>query len=150
MKTKDKVFEMRTVRKMTYSKIAKELGISKTTVIYHSKRMGTTGVLTEKLTEEQMKTNARNRLKDYRKRQKEKAVEYKGGKCEKCGYNKCITALEFHHKDPDEKEFSFSKYANNSWDKVQPELDKCALLCANCHREEHERLRCVSPHADNV
>jgi 5-methylcytosine-specific restriction endonuclease McrA len=136
---------------MSYSAIAKELGISKTSVVYHSKRLGTTGNLNEKITENQRKKNAYNRLKDYRIRQKEKAVEYKGGKCCKCGYDKCITALEFHHRNPEEKEFSFSSYSNNAWKNISKELDKCDLLCANCHRELHEELnRGVSPHADNV
>ena len=59
----------------------------------------------------------------------------------KCGYNKCLAAMEFHHRDPSEKEFAFSRYRNTSWDKnkdtVLTELDKCDLLCANCHREQH-------------
>lgn len=66
------------------------------------------------------------------------AVEYKGGKCQKCGYNKCIAALEFHHLDPTQKEFSIgNKGYTRSWDKIQQELDKCILVCANCHREIH-------------
>jgi len=64
------------------------------------------------------------------------AIDYKGGKCIVCGYNKCTWALEFHHIDPKEKEFSISdKGYTRSWDKVKIELDKCVLLCANCHRE---------------
>ena len=43
-----------------------------------------------------------------RRELKHKLVEYKGGKCEKCGYNKCIGALEFHHINEDEKSFSFN------------------------------------------
>lgn len=71
---------------------------------------------------------------------KELAVEYKGGKCEKCGYNKYIGALEFHHLNPNEKDFGIaSKGYTNSWERVKKELDKCILLCANCHREEHKK-----------
>jgi len=73
-----------------------------------------------------------------RRRQKvmKMAIDYKGGKCIVCGYNKCTWALEFHHIDPKEKEFSISdKGYTRSWDKVKIELDKCVLLCANCHRE---------------
>lgn len=71
---------------------------------------------------------------------KEKAVEYKGGKCELCGYDKCIDALEFHHKNPDEKDFQISRDGySNKWETVVKELDKCMLLCANCHRELHSR-----------
>jgi hypothetical protein len=69
-----------------------------------------------------------------------KAVEYKGGKCEHCGYDKCNSALEFHHKDPNEKDISLAKYRKVGIESFKPELDKCILLCANCHREEHYRL----------
>ena len=62
-----------------------------------------------------------------------------GGKCEICGYNKNIAALEFHHKNPDEKEFQIDarKFANCDIHKLEKELDKCMILCANCHREIH-------------
>ena len=73
-----------------------------------------------------------------REKIKELAVEYKGGKCEKCGYDKCIDALEFHHLEPSEKDFSLSeKGYTRSREKVKKELDKCILVCANCHRELH-------------
>lgn len=69
-------------------------------------------------------------------------VEYLGGSCEHCGYNKCFAALEFHHIDPDQKDFGIGqKGYTRSFEKVKIELDKCILLCANCHREEHVRLR---------
>ena len=69
---------------------------------------------------------------------KEKCVEYKGGKCELCGYNKYIGALEFHHKDPTKKDLQISKVRGRSFtDKIKKELDKCQILCCNCHREIH-------------
>lgn len=72
---------------------------------------------------------------------KKMAIDYKGGCCSKCGYNKCESALEFHHLDPSEKDFGIgSKGYTRSWEKVKKELDKCVLLCANCHRETHELL----------
>lgn len=78
------------------------------------------------------------------KRQREfkfKCLEYKGGKCEFCDYSKCVSALEFHHVNPDEKDFSISHIKALKFDHVvKEELDKCILLCVNCHREEHERL----------
>ena len=68
-------------------------------------------------------------------------VNYKGGKCEHCNYDKCISALEFHHLDKNKKEFSISHRRSYSFDEdIVKELDKCILLCANCHREEHDRL----------
>jgi len=73
-----------------------------------------------------------------RKKLKKMSVEYKGGKCERCGYDKYIGALDFHHIDPSTKDSDISgKKQTASWEKVKKELDKCILLCANCHREEH-------------
>ncbi len=73
-----------------------------------------------------------------RKKLREKAVEYKGGKCMICGYSRCQAALDFHHLDANEKEFGISKDGiTRSWKKVQKELDKCVLICSNCHREVH-------------
>ena len=75
-----------------------------------------------------------------------KAIEYKGGCCSICKYSKCISALEFHHLDPTQKEFGISsKGYTRSWDKVKEELDKCILVCANCHREIHESQRQSNP-----
>ena len=69
------------------------------------------------------------------------AIEYKGEKCCKCGYDKCVDALEFHHLDPTQKDFGIaSKGYTRSWDKVKTELDKCILVCSNCHREIHDGL----------
>lgn len=66
-------------------------------------------------------------------------IDSKGGKCEYCGYNKNIAALDFHHLNPDEKEFSLDKrtLGNKSMEKILKEANKCKLLCSNCHREEH-------------
>lgn len=71
------------------------------------------------------------------RRNKIKAVEYKGGKCWQCGYNKCIEALEFHHRNPTNKDKDFIRCKSWSWERMKNELDKCELLCANCHRETH-------------
>lgn len=72
---------------------------------------------------------------------KEMAVQYKGGRCCICGYKKFIGALEFHHLNPKEKDFSISlKGYTKGWGTVKAELDKCILVCANCHREIHAGL----------
>ena len=72
---------------------------------------------------------------------KQVLVDYKGGKCELCGYNKCLGALEFHHLNPNEKEFEISKKnLNNNTvtiEDLKKEADKCILVCANCHAELH-------------
>jgi hypothetical protein len=67
---------------------------------------------------------------------KQQCVDYKGGRCSVCGYDKCLPALEFHHVDPSQKETKIG--ANfSTFKKAKPELDKCILVCANCHRELH-------------
>lgn len=65
----------------------------------------------------------------------------RGGKCECCGYNKNLAALEFHHRNPEEKEFQVDAraFSNHSLEKLERELEKCSLLCANCHRERHNQ-----------
>ena len=69
------------------------------------------------------------------------AIAYKGGKCQCCGYDKCVQALEFHHIDPTQKDFGLgAKGYTRSWDKNKEELDKCIMVCANCHREIHYNI----------
>lgn len=66
-----------------------------------------------------------------------KAIEYKGGKCILCGYMRCKEGLEFHHLEPEHKDFSISHRINLGWYQIKTELDKCVLVCATCHREVH-------------
>jgi DNA-binding transcriptional ArsR family regulator len=71
-----------------------------------------------------------------------KCVEYKGGVCVECGYDSYYGALEFHHLNPEEKDFEISKLKCLTFDKkVTNELDKCILLCNRCHREVEGGVR---------
>lgn len=75
-------------------------------------------------------TKRRRRIKIF-------AIEHKGGKCQICGYNRCVGALDLHHYKG-EKKFLISTDAYlHSWTDIKEELNKCILLCANCHRELH-------------
>jgi predicted HNH restriction endonuclease len=75
-----------------------------------------------------------------RKKIRKLAIDYKGGRCQICGYDRCIEALEFHHLDSNGKDFGISDRGyTRSWEKIKKELDKCLLLCANCHREIHHK-----------
>lgn len=86
-----------------------------------------------------------------RNKLKQLAIEYKGGSCELCGYDKCVGALTFHHLDPNEKDFGISKSGHTrSWARLKVELDKCAMLCANCHAEVHSGLAVIHRVAPGV
>lgn len=68
-------------------------------------------------------------------------LDYKGVECNRCGYNKCQSALEFHHTDSSVKMFSINtnriRYINELDEYLKNELDKCEVLCSNCHNNEH-------------
>lgn len=64
-------------------------------------------------------------------------IEYKGGKCVICKYDKYFGSLDFHHIDPDQKDYEISANWKKSKEEVAKELDKCILICSNCHREIH-------------
>lgn len=72
-------------------------------------------------------------------RRKLKLIELLGGKCQSCGYNKCTRALSFHHIKPEDKLFNLDirNISGTTWDKIIKEVEKCQLLCLNCHQELH-------------
>ena len=86
-----------------------------------------------------------NRLQSYKAQQnrgrnrKLELVRLNGDKCGRCGYNKNLSALEFHHRDPGSKKFQLDlrSLSNRSWAKILNEAQKCDLVCSNCHKEIH-------------
>ena len=80
----------------------------------------------------------------WRQRTKLRAIAYKGGSCQNCGYDKSVRALQFHHLIPGEKDFNISR-ASKSWQSIKKELEKCLLLCSNCHAEVHEGIINLAP-----
>ena len=89
--------------------------------------------------------NSNHKHNDYKAQKlrrfnrKRRFVLLKGGSCEKCGYDKNLTSLSFHHRDPSKKDFSLSARELGMYkeDRLLIEVNKCDLLCANCHMEEH-------------
>ena len=82
-------------------------------------------------------------ISDYQDRVRKKVAELKMERgCAECGYNKCARALEFHHNEGESKEFSIGGLRRNgrSWQRVLAEVEKCTVLCSNCHRELHDAL----------
>lgn len=77
----------------------------------------------------------------WRRRLKATLVAEAGGKCVRCGYDRCVAALHFHHRNPDEKSFGVSASGlTRSATSVREEVKKCDLLCANCHAEVEVEL----------
>lgn len=74
---------------------------------------------------------------DRFKRRKTEAVEYLGGRCADCGGAFHPSVFEFHHRDPSQKDLTGNGIKRGAWARVVSELDKCDLLCANCHRLRH-------------
>jgi predicted transcriptional regulator len=74
---------------------------------------------------------------------KSKMIDYKGGKCVDCNLDskdvhQCV--FDFHHLDPKEKDPNWNRIMFQKWDKIEKELDKCVLLCSNCHRTKHAEI----------
>lgn len=70
-------------------------------------------------------------------------IEQKGGCCERCGYKKSRRVLTFHHENPSEKKFGFSinELWSRTWTSILEEVEKCTLLCMNCHAEVEEEIK---------
>ena len=86
-----------------------------------------------------------NRYQSYAAQQRRgrsrkiRLLKTKGSRCKRCGYKRNFAALEFHHLEPDQKAFQLDlrSLSNRRWSAILTEVDKCMLLCANCHAEEH-------------
>lgn len=72
-----------------------------------------------------------------RKDLKDRIVQHLGGKCIRCGYDRCTAALDVHHLDATQKEFALKGSDLRKWGTLLKELNKCVLLCSVCHREVH-------------
>lgn len=114
-------------------KVAKELSVSHKNIRKHITINRT------KQTEEERKKSIVNHVNKNRKKKKQELVEYKGGCCQVCGYDKSLNVLQFHHINPNEKDFGVGG-KNYSLERMKKEVDKCILLCANCHIEIHEEI----------
>lgn len=120
---KDQILKLHAEGK-TYIQICEILGCAKSTVSYHCN------------------PNVKKNFLNYRNKNRKKAMfELKqsfGGKCNRCGYSKCLAALQFHHLDRNTKEGIVSRMINQfGIASAKKEAEKCELICANCHAEEH-------------
>lgn len=79
----------------------------------------------------------KNKQREQKRKRKLEAIEYLGNKCNRCQQQFYPAVYEFHHLDPKTKDRDPSKMLQLSWVRLISELDKCVLLCANCHRLTH-------------
>lgn len=77
-----------------------------------------------------------NKIETERYRDRRNLAESFKTKCEKCGEDR-IYVLDFHHKNPEEKEFTIGRNEINSEERIIKEIQKCVVLCSNCHRAFH-------------
>lgn len=77
--------------------------------------------------------HSRNKMAEY----KRKAVEHLGDRCCDCGVSYGDHIYDFHHLDPSTKDFKLSQLRSHTLETIRAELDKCVLLCSNCHRDRH-------------
>lgn len=76
-----------------------------------------------------------------RERHANELYKIMGAKCWVCGYNKCKSAMDYHHVDPSQKKFNLTmREMQYAWHRILEEVKKCALLCCRCHREYHDGL----------
>jgi DNA invertase Pin-like site-specific DNA recombinase len=127
-------------------KTAKHFKIDKQTLRTH---YITDEHIIKKVKTQKKRTSNPQAVIEWRKRKKQELVEYKGGKCERCGYNKSTRALQFHHIDPNEKDFTISR-KSYSIERLKKEVDKCIMVCANCHLEIHEEIDNNSRHITSL
>ena len=92
-----------------------------------------------KVSEEERRRRRVENVVSWRQRTKQRLVEYKGGSCRVCKYDRCMDNLTFHHLDSSKKDFQISG-TSKAFDTLKAEVDKCILLCKNCHGEVHAGL----------
>lgn len=141
--SKDQIIKINELKKtgLSYIQISLEVGCGKSTVFkYLEEENKFKKYKFQKETEKERSRRKSLAVINWKREKKRELVEYKGGKCDECGYNKCIEALEFHHTDPKKKDFNVSSHSYSS-ERMKNEADKCRLLCSNCHKEEHFKLK---------
>lgn len=106
------------------------------TILDHCGRHGRTEFFLEGRGTYRCKRCRQERVILRRKRLKEILVAEAGGCCVRCGYDRHVGALHFHHLDPTEKRFSLGERGLiRSLERCREEAAKCILLCGNCHAE---------------
>ena len=134
MQTKLKILRLKSDG-LSYNEIAKAVPCAKSTVQYYLNGFGNEHV--------------RQRMAISRNKNRKNAIDVlrleAGGRCNKCGYNRCLKVLHFHHIESESKTGSISNLLHrNGLAIARAETKKCALLCANCHGELHVGLWSVS------
>lgn len=91
-------------------------------------------------------------VKRWRRNAKSRLIKAFGGSCSICGYCKCNDVMEFHHLDPSTKETSWGQIRGSikSWESIVEEMQKCVMLCSNCHKEVHAGISQIPENASRL
>ena len=119
---KDRILALRK-QGLSYREIEHKLGCAKSTISYFINE--TTKVKKEKY------------RRDRRQNTSRELKESRGGKCESCGFDKSLPALDWHHVNPAEKDFTISARRGINIEALREEIKKCVLVCKNCHAMIH-------------
>lgn len=80
--------------------------------------------------------NCANALEKNRYKKKKEYINSFKSECKKCGENRQYV-LDFHHLNSEEKDFTIGQFRKGSFSILKEEIEKCVVLCSNCHREYH-------------
>jgi len=96
--------------------------------------------ITSKENYQRNKENIKRRVKENKQRHRREFQDWKDTlSCEKCDED-ANCCLDFHHIDPNKKDFNVSKMIDWSLERAKAEAAKCKVLCSNCHRKVHAGL----------
>lgn len=148
-----KVIELYTIQKMECSQIANELKMQRRSVYRVLERNNiflreNIRIYNCELCDNNIPVKFRKKERKYcgtcttairRYKIKLKALTYLGGKCVECEYDENISCLDFHHINPNDKVHNLGAniITTKKWVEIERELNKCIILCANCHRKKH-------------
>ena len=138
MTTKEKILVLKEANPNAgATELGRYAGMSRETVRWH---------LYSEETKNKRRSYHRGWQKERSTKVRRRLIDLLGGKCLKCGYDKCPEAMDFHHRDSEQKEDMVSNLLLGRFERALEEAQKCDLLCCRCHRELHAEQATLGPH----
>jgi|SRR6185503_3424381 len=121
--------------RLSYTEIAKSFGVHRKSI----------SIWVNGGASDSRKEWRRNWQKQRGRKVKYILIQFLGGCCRECGYHGCDDALDFHHRNPSEKDKSVSDLLTGNFEVALEEAKKCDLICCRCHREQHANEGSLGP-----